>query len=306
MNTRWAIGVDAGGTKTTALAKVIDTRQPLRHSEGGPCNIAAMTPQDAAGNINACLNQLGIPRADISSICIGAAGYSAVDRRRSFMKLVQADYQNAVLDVVSDCVIAHAGAFADGIGVIVIAGTGSIAYGVNKEGETAYGAGYGYLIDDSGSGYGLGRQVLLAASKSFDGVSGFAALTALFTERTGIRSREDLIRSVYGGPLGRAEIAALAPMVADAASSGDSHANALLMHAGGALARVAQTVILKLFRKQGPISVAKIGSLWSAGEELSAVFERSLLRSAPDAKIVSPAAGPADGALVRALANLTN
>ena len=300
MTATWAIGMDGGGTKIAALCRSSDESSPLRRSESGPCNIAAMEPAAAAENAVKCVTQLNIAPDNVGAVVIGVAGYSAVQRRRRFTELLQATFPAAIVEVFSDFQIAHSGAFPDGVGVIVIAGTGSVAYGVNPIGESAIVGGYGYLIDDSGTGYGLGRQVLVGAGKTFDGIAGCDLLTALFIAKTGIRTREDLIAAIYGGSLDRASVASLAPLVTEAANGGDAYANSLLMHAGGALARLAQSTISGLFSQPESVQVAKIGSVWQAGHELNSVFESSLLRSCTSVRIVSPALTPVEGALLRA------
>ncbi len=300
MRVQWVVGMDGGGTKTAALCKSSDPTHPLRRSEAGPCNVAAMDPVDAAANVERCLTVLNIVPGEVAALTVGVAGYSAASKRRHFTQILHARFLNAKVEVLPDYLIAHSGAFADGVGVIVVAGTGSVAYGVNPIGESAVVGGYGYLIDDAGTGYGLGRQVLMGASHTLDGIAGCDQVSNLFFEKTGIRTREDLIASVYGGALDRAAIAALAPIISEAASNGDSYASSILMHAGGALARLAQSAIAGLFAQPEPVLIAKAGSLWAAGGELSSVFERSLLRSCTLAKIVLPATNPLQGALKRA------
>ncbi len=302
MTVKWAIGIDGGGTKTAALCQTVRKGLPLRRSESGPCNIAAMDIVEASANIDRCVESLSIDSKDVSSLCIGVAGYSAVEKRRQFINLVRSRYPSAAVEVAPDYLIAHSGAFPEGSGVIVIAGTGSIAYGVNPIGESAVVGGYGYLIDDQGTGYGLGRSVLAAAGKTFDGTGGAEILTRLFIDKTGITTREALIAEVYGGRLDRLTIASFAPLVTEAAAAGDQYADSLLMHAGGALARVAQSAVVRLFAENETVPVARVGGLWSAGGELSDVFERSLQRACKSVVFVPPSVAPAEGALNRALA----
>jgi glucosamine kinase len=301
LNLLWAIGMDGGGTKTAAAAGPVGAAGVQRRAESGPCNIAAMETVDAATNIRHGIELLGIAANDVGSLCIGVAGYSAVAKRRQFQALLEAVYASAVIDIVPDYVAAHAGAFSLGSGVVVIAGTGSVAYGVNPVGETAISGGYGYLIDDAGSGYGLGRHALIAVAKYLDGITESERLAELVRRQTGLLTREALIAAVYGGALDRISVAALAPLVSNAASAGDSYAASLLMHAGGALARVAHSTISRLFSSSDTVQMAKIGSLWSSGAALNEVFDRSVRRAWPSVQIVGSPLSPEDGALNRAL-----
>jgi N-acetylglucosamine kinase-like BadF-type ATPase len=294
---QWVVGIDGGGTKTASAARQLGHDDVPRFSEAGPCNVAAMPVETAVENVCASIRLLEIAPESVIAICAGVAGYSALGKRETFEQGLQSKYLKAKLRIVPDYTVAHAGNFVTGVGISVIGGTGSIAYGENDRGDSAVCGGYGYLVDDLGTGYGLGRQVLAAAGRVYDGSSDGAALFDLFQLRTGITAREQLIASVYGGPLDRVAIAALAPLVFEAAEAGDSSADALLMHAGGALARITQSTIGRLFEQNSPVSVSRTGSLWRAGGELNNVFERSVLRAHPAVQFVSVNAKPEVGAL---------
>jgi N-acetylglucosamine kinase-like BadF-type ATPase len=297
VNLVWTVGIDGGGTKTAVAASHAGEPHTENRAESGPSNIAIVPIEDAVGHIIDAVQSAGVDPNYVSRLCAGVAGYSAVDKRTEFERQVDAAFPNATILVVPDYAVAHAAAFEDGVGVVVIAGTGSIAYGVNTRGETAVCGGYGYLIDDLGTGYGVGRQILLHAGKVFDGSESPRELFTLWKEATGIESREELISAVYRGSLDRSSIAGLAPLVAQGASQGDKAAVSILMHAGGGLARVTQAAATRLFGADETIAVATVGSLWSAGGELTAVFERSLRRSHPKNVLVSPIVTPAVGAL---------
>ena len=121
------------------------------------------------------------------------------------------------MTVEPDYAVALAGATDGGPGIVVIAGTGSVAYGENGAGEAHRAGAYGYLIDDAGSGYGVGRAALAAVLRAADGTGEDTSLTGRLLALLGFASVGDIIPAVYGGSLDRLAIAALAPVVADAA-----------------------------------------------------------------------------------------
>jgi len=168
--------------------------------------------------------------------------------------------------VEPDYAVALAGATGGKPGVIVIAGTGSVAYGGNASGERHKTGAYGYLIDDGGSGYGVGRAALAAVLRAADGTGEPTCLSARILDALGLSAPADLIPAVYGGKLSRVEIAGLSRTVAQAAQEEDTVASALLMRAGGVLAHLAHGVTQRLFAgADTPFPVVPIGGLWNAG-----------------------------------------
>ncbi len=303
------LGLDGGGTKTHALLLGLDGAV-RGEGAGGPCNIAAVPVADALqaarAATEAALEAAGVDWADMRAVCAGVAGFSQRIRRAEFAAGLDTMFQGAGVAVEPDYAVALAGATEGGPGIIVIAGTGSVAYGENAAGASHRAGAYGYLIDDAGSGYGVGRAALAAVLRAADGTGEPTALTARVLAHLGMNDVAEIVPAVYGGPLDRLKIAALAPLVAEAAQEdNDPAARAILMRAGGALARLAEAVAARLFAAPcPPYPVSPVGSLWNAGPPLTDVFHRSLARCAPDAVPQPPLRRPAHGAALRALANL--
>ena len=194
----------------------------------------------------------------------------------------------------------------------VIAGTGSVAYGANKStGRSHRAGGYGYLIDDAGSGYGVGRAAIAASLRAMDGTGQTTSLGSAIAEKLQLDAGtwENFIEAVYGGVAGRVTIASLAIVVAAESEEGDEVAGHILFRAGGALARLAEAVYAAIFREDttegaesGSIAFSRSGSLWLAGSALKDVFERSVMRFAPSCTIGAVAdVDAAKGALAIAM-----
>ena len=304
---RLVLGLDGGGTQTrAAVADASDT--PIGQGVSGACNLAAVPPAEALGNAltaaDAALTASGAGRADVLSVNAGVAGFSHTGRRAQFAQGLQAAFPNARIAVEPDYVIALAGATGGRPGVIVIAGTGSAAYGENAAGETHRTGAYGYLIDDGGSGYGVGRGAIAAVLAAADGTGPPTSLTERVLPALGLASITEIVPGVYGGGVSRVRIAALSQVVAEAATAdSDPIARALLMRAGGTLAQLVQGVTRRLFANgSAEFPVVQIGGLWSAGDALTDVFARSLRRFAPSAVVAAPQASPLIGAVQRAQA----
>lgn len=304
-----ALGLDGGGTRTRALAATGDGTV-LGEGFGGACNIAALPLDEALGSAAQCLLAAltaGGGRAeDVRAVCVGVAGWSFEDRRWALREGLQRLFPQAQIAVVPDYAIALTGATDGGPGVIVIAGTGSIAYGENARGEAHRTGGYGFLIDDAGSGYGVGRQALSAVLHAEDGTAAATSLQGRIRAALGITAAAEIIPGIYGGDIDRVQVAALSRVVAEAAvEDSDEVARAILMRTGGALAHLAQGVTTRLFADEtASFPLVTVGGLWEAGPALSDVFTRSLRRFAPQAIPQPPQSAPVQGALRRATAML--
>lgn len=308
---RIVLGLDGGGTHTRVLAALPDGTV-LGEGAGGPCNIAAVSPADALLSVQAAaqaaLTQAGCDAAQVQAVCAGVAGASVETRRVGLEASLAALFPQAKVAVVPDFAIALAGATGGQPGMIVIAGTGSVAYGENGAGRTHRTGSYGYLIDDAGSGYGVGRAALAAVLRGADGGGAPSdVLTAHVLAALGLASVAEIVPCVYGGSIDRVTIASLARAVAQSASEdGDGLAQAILMRAGGALAQLAHGVTAAAFADTAlSFPVVPIGGLWGAGTDLTDVFWRSLARSAPQAVPSEAQHAPVYGAMLRACALLT-
>ena len=305
----YVMGMDGGGTQTRAV--LADLAGNIAGTGvSGACNLAAVSPADALAAALAAadgaLQQAGKTRAEVAALCAGVAGVSYTDRRAQFLHGLQGAFPNALVSVEPDYAIALTGATGGRPGVIVIAGTGSAAYGENAVGETHRTGAYGYLIDDGGSGYGVGRAALAAVLQAADGTGPATTLTRRIFESLGLASLSDIVPGVYSGSLSRVSIAGLSQAVSEAASQdNDPVARALMMRAGGALAKLTQGVTQRLFEDHAPFAAVQIGGLWNAGDALTDVFTRSLRRFAPSAVLTPPLRPPVEGAVQLAARKLS-
>lgn len=299
------LGLDGGGTQTRAAVATI-AGEILGRGQAGACNLAAVPPAEALAAALAAadlaLEEAGQGRADVSALCAGVAGVSFAQRRDQFRAGLQSSFPHAHVAVEPDYAIALTGATGGRPGVIVIAGTGSAAYGENSQRERHKTGAYGYLIDDGGSGYGVGRAALAAVLRAADGTGEPTSLGTHLLGALGLSDPAEIIPGVYGGELTRVKIAGLSRAVAAAAQEDDDAvARAILMRAGGALAHLVHGITQRLFADaDSPFPVAPIGGLWNAGALVDDVFTRSLRRFAPLAEWMPPLQLPVEGAIRRA------
>lgn len=304
------LGLDGGGTKVLAEAGTREGRT-VGQGASGACNIASMPLAKVLDNAltasHQALSEAGASAEDVAALCAGVAGASFEARRIEFLAGLQAHFPKAKVTVEPDYAIALTGATGGIPGIIVIAGTGSAAYGENAAGQSHKTGAYGYLIDDAGSGYGVGRAALAAVLRAADGTGEATRLTARLCSALSLTDLAEIIPGVYGGTIDRVTIASLSRVVADTArEDNDTVACALLMRAGGTLAQLAYTITQRLFPDGVvPFPVVPIGSLWNAGDILTDVFHRSLHRFAPQALFAAALETPVAGAARRALQSIS-
>jgi N-acetylglucosamine kinase-like BadF-type ATPase len=148
--------------------------------------------------------------------------------------------------VVNDALVALVAGAGDQPGVVIVAGTGSIAYGRNADGQAARSGGWGYLLGDEGGGFWIGRAALSAVVRQFDGRGPATQLTDLVLAQMKLGSPTELIYEIYERDIYRHTIAALAPLVQRAMDGGDAVAAEILKRAGAELGSVAASVISRL------------------------------------------------------------
>ncbi len=273
------LGLDGGGTGARWRLASEDGRI-LGEGALGPLtgHVFDAATRNAAQEAIAALLAAVLAAGKPVRICAGITGLSTGSETAALMATWLAGAfrlaPNAV-QVVDDMRIAYRSAFQPGEGILVYAGTGSVAIHLAGDGTTVRAGGHGYLIDDAGGGYWIGRQALAALVRAEDEGHDLGALGQEIGTSIGGLDWEQIRRYVYGG--GRAAVAALVPAVAKAAARDDSVANAILSSAGEELGRLARVLLVRLGREQ---PVALSGGATRASPLIFSHFRTSLPRDA--------------------------
>ena len=296
------LGIDAGGTKT--VCQLADERgEVLAEARRGGANLQAAGELDVEKVLHGVMNEvLGDTDLTPAAICLGIAG---VDRPedsavvRGIMKRI--GYKARVL-VVNDALVALEAGAAGQPGVVVIAGTGSIAYGRNAHDEAARAGGWGYVLGDEGSGYWIGRAALRAVLRQSDRRGPVTRLTTLLLEHFQVAHAQDLIHQVYHPALRPAANAALAQCVQRAFTAGDAVAIGILRGAADQLEASAMSVArrLDLVGTQFPFVLA--GGMFRAVPWLHDELDRRLTLASPKSRTFVLDVEPAAGAVRLAIA----
>lgn len=298
---RLYLGVDGGQSSTTALIGDENGRV-LGRGSGGPCNhvSGAEGRTKFFSALHQCLKQasfeakLDLPEITFASACLGFSG-GAEDKQDYSRELIR----SARYKITHDAEIALWGATAGQPGIIIIAGTGSMAFGRNAEGRTARAGGWGYIFGDEGGAFDITRRALKAALQYEEGWGPPTILRDLLIEASGASSADRLLHLFYTPEYPRARVASLCPLVTKGAEKGDRVAVDVL-HAGAAeLVRFVEGVHRQLFQPGECVAVAHIGGVFQSALLLASFKVR--VRDSIASKIEPPRFSPAAGALLQAL-----
>lgn len=254
------IGVDAGGSKTTAWvtdeSRLIadDSIQPLGCGQAGPGNPKAGGFSSATTAIQDAIidgiQNTGIPSlADLESrqfkLCLSVAGAGRDADKQQLHEWAQQRFPSALVRVTDDAQPILAAASIQQIGIAVICGTGSFAWGRNASGDLQRCGGWGYLMGDEGSGYAIGIAALRAATQFADGRGERTVLLDQICNHFKVDQPSQLIQQVYSERVGRRDIAQLSQFVFKAAEA-DQVAKSIVDDAADSLAALVNTLSAKL------------------------------------------------------------
>jgi N-acetylglucosamine kinase-like BadF-type ATPase len=295
------LGLDAGGTKTVGY---LANAQGLIVGEGrgGGANLHAHGELEVEKVLHAVVEQ-AIGNQDVTPVaaCIGIAGVDRKDDDRTVRGIMRRLGFRARTLVVNDALIALVAGVGDDTGVVLIAGTGSIAYGVNEDGCAARAGGWGSVLGDEGSGYWIGREALVAVMRAADGRGPATRLSDLVLDRFGVSRVDALVREVYDPRTRREAVHALGPLVEQARSEGDVTAAEILAGASTELTHAAASVIARLGMRGHAFRIVLAGSMFRVIPWLTSDVIRRLAEVAPRATAGTLSVEPAMGAVHLAL-----
>lgn len=291
-------GVDAGASHTTLLLGD-DLGSPLKRVRGGPGILRPGRTLALAGRIAALLEKgLRTLRRPISleAVVVGAAGAGREADRSELERALRKKIDARSVLVTSDAAVALEGAFRYGPGIVVLAGTGSIAMGRNASGTVHRVGGWGWKFGDEGSSYSLARAALSAVARAADGRGPETLLTSRMLEAARKGSVEDLLAWARAARPER--VAALAPVVCQVAKH-DPVAALLVQAATEELAR--HVLVLRERLSDPTLPVALGGGLLAEGSPVREALAERLEAETPPVNLVDWEVDPAFGALLLAV-----
>jgi glucosamine kinase len=299
------VGVDGGGSKTrvivadeqgTQLGEVVGPASAVRPGKGkveASAEVIAATVRDALAS---CEMTHVVPKV----LCVGVAGVGQEPERQALWQaLVGLELAEETV-VHPDYSVALDDAFGEGPGILLISGTGSIAYGRSPAGTIARCGGWGPVCGDEGSGAWVGRRALSVVTASADGREPETALVGAVLTAAQVNEPKALI--AWAAEATPALLATLAPVVSSVADAGDLRANAIISLAVEELVLHVRALARQLFGdERAAVPVAFTGGMLTKGSTLRKRLEHRLKSAVPGAQLhhveVNPARGAVRGAL---------
>ena len=301
------VGVDGGGTKTRVL--VADETGKTIAEADGPASAVRPGQAEHSATVIAETVRRALGEAELGLIvprvlCVGVAGVGREPERQALWQALAARELADEVVVHPDATIALDDAFSDGVGVLLIAGTGSVAFGRGPTGTVARCGGWGPNIGDEGSGAWIGRRALSVVTAASDGREPETALTGAILTAAQVNDVNDLI--AWAASATPAALATLAPAVISEADAGDLRANAILSMSAEELVLHVRALARQLFMdERAAVPVALTGGLLKRGAPLRKRLEQRMKSAVPGAQVQGGDVDAARGAVRDALRVLT-
>jgi N-acetylglucosamine kinase-like BadF-type ATPase len=297
----YVLGFDGGGSKTECV--LLDSQRQVRATtRSGPSNPFRIGHEAAISALaeaaQSAAREAGIEIRHITALCAGLAGVGSAQSHEEMLCHLANAFPNTKLRLITDLELSL-DATGQQAAIVLVAGTGSSAIGRDAQGHTARAGGHGPLLSDQGSAYDVGRQAVAAAVRERDRTGSNTAIGAeilrhlKFSTWTELRDRartaaDEVFPRVF-------------PVIAQAAESGDAHAQSLLRNAAQEIAVLAASLVHRLNLRDAQFYIAKTGGLISASKFFDAQLDQQLKQIAPHATIGLLPVPPAEAAARLAL-----
>lgn len=300
---KYFLGIDGGGSRTRAA--LLDAQGRLAgRGEAGASNDNNVSAETVIASLRAAAEeawrQAGAPFAPAAQCFLGMAGVKdEEDARRVAALAASAGLAAAeAIEAANDCESALAGGNGGAPGIVLICGTGSHCFGRNAAGARAWCGGWGWRLDDAGSGYRIGLEAIRAAAFIHDGRLAGSPLERAVLDALGIARAEQINRRLYLGEMQTRDIAALAPLVLDAARAGDPVATGILREQAQAAARLVAVTARRLEFASPPVLLA--GGLAESGPPYTPMLADCIGSEVPGCTFIERLLPPVAGAALLA------
>lgn len=301
----YVLGIDGGGTKTTAI--VADKYGNVyMQAETGRSNPNTLSKHDFEEVMCGVIRQLKHERPDIFEeikVCFaGMAGVGESGRDIEVANLLRTVLPaKTQIHIKNDAFNALYAGTLGAPGIVQIAGTGAITFGMNEEQKMVRSGGWGYLFDDEGSGFHLGNEGLRAVFKAYDQRGPATTLTHRLLEYFDVMKVPDIIGRIYGKEHPRSVIAPLAKIVVKEATAGDESAKRIVIQACEAMMTSMLACHNQLFEKNHPTIIVLSGGVFTNSDLFIDNFNKLAWPVLPNATFQKNVVSPVGGSIVAGL-----
>ena len=296
---RHVLGIDAGGTKTRALFADEDGRV-LGGALAGGANLRTHGELEVEKVLHHVIEEASAAGGSVpDAVALGIAGADRPADEAVLRGILRRIGFRERVVVTNDARIAFVAGSPGRVGLALVCGTGSIAWGRNRGGEIARSGGWGWHVGDEGSGFWIGERAIRAVLRAVDGRGPATSLDRALSEHFEIARPEQILYAIYDREFPRSRVAKFAPRVEEAALAGDSVAVGILADAARELVQAASSVRDRLRLEEAPYDVVLSGGTFAAVPALATQVARAL--ESPRASVGLLSEEPAMGAVRLAL-----
>lgn len=305
VNSMYILGIDGGGTKTTALI-ADEYGNVYSQAITGRSNPNTLSQEQFEQVMGDLLHQLRENNEDIFNrieVCFaGMAGVGESGRDEQMKSLFfQHLPKNSTVIVQNDAVNALYSGTLGSPGIVQIAGTGAITIGLNENNKMVRVGGWGYLFDDEGSGFYLGNEALRAVFQHHDGRGIETALTDAILRHFEVMNVPNLIEKIYGKEHPRSVIAPISQYVVKQAELGDHVANTIIENACERMMHSIKTCHNQLFDSDHQTSIILSGGVFTNDAIFIEQFKKLSRENHPNLKFSKTQIPPVGGAIAAGL-----
>lgn len=271
MTKKYILGIDGGGTRTTACLADLEGRIVQEYITGSS-NYKSVGIENVKDNmINAVLgviSKLGEEdKIKIESACFGIAGNDTENDLEIYKKIIFNERLAAFLDplktmICNDSRIGLEAGSASENRIMIICGTGSNCFGINQFGEEAYAGGWDYILGDEGSGYDIAIKALKAVMKSYDGSGRSTILNKEILKHLSFGYELEIVGWIYKKDISKEIISDIARVVCVSANMGDRISQEILENAAAEIEIIISTVAKKLKISDKEFDLVLVGSVF--------------------------------------------
>ncbi|MDN7242950.1 ROK family protein [Planococcus sp. N028] len=301
----YVLGIDGGGTKTSGI--VADEKGNIYMQVAtGRSNPNTLSQRGFEQVMKDLLMGLKRQNEEIyNQIAVCFTGMAGVDesRRTEEVTALLKNYlpESTQLIVKNDAINALYSGTLGKAGIVQISGTGSITFGINEQQKEARAGGWGFLFDEAGSGFAIGKAALRSVFKEYDLRGPSTSLTGRLLDHFYVDEVTDIINQVYGQEYARAVIAPLAQLVVEEASASDEIAQRILADACAEMLHSIETCHKQLFEREHPTTIVLAGGVFSDWQMFNSIFSSLAKDTLPNANFQPTQIAPVAGAVIAAL-----